>query len=352
MKKFLSLLLAALMLFSLAACGSDPAEEAPAEEAPAEEAPAEETPAEDAAESIEKESVRIAALKGPTAFGMLKLMADADKGEAPDNYEFTLAGAPDEIVGNIIKGEFDIAAVPTNLASILYNKTGGKVQMLALNTLGVIYCVENGESVNSVKDLAGKTVYSLGKGSTPEYLINYLLKMNGLEAGKDVTVEYKSEPAEAAAMLAEGMGSVAVLPQPFVTALMTQNPDVRIALDFNEEWAASGAEGSVCTGCLVVQKDYAEAHPEVIERFLEAYKESVDYTNDEASRPEAAKLAESYGIMKAPIVEKAIPYCYIVCVLGDEMKAQTEPFLKVLFDADPASAGGKLPEADFYYNAK
>ncbi|MGI5976987.1 MAG: ABC transporter substrate-binding protein [Candidatus Limivicinus sp.] len=352
MKKFMSFLLAAVMLLSLAACGSDNTA-APADpEVPAQAEAAEEAAAEAEEAPAEKADVKIAALKGPTAFGMLHLMELADKDEAPDNYEFTLAGSPDELVGSIVKGELDIAAVPVNLASVLYNKTEGAVQMLALNTLGVICCVENGDSIHSVKDLAGKTVYSLGKGSTPEFIINYLLTKNGLDPEKDVDVQYKSEPAEAAAMLAQGKGSVAVLPQPFVTALMVKNPDIRIALDFNEEWSNSGAEGSVTTGCLIVQKAFAEENPEVIDRFLAAYEESVNYTNGDDTRAEAAKLAEGYGILPAPVAEKAIPHCYIVCILGDEMKAETEPFLQVLFDADPASAGGKMPGEDFYFNAK
>lgn len=338
MKRILSALLTALLLLSLAACGSRPAAEAPAQEAPAEE--------------VQKADVNIAVLKGPTALGMLQLMELAGKGEAPDNYEFTLAGSPDEIVGSIIKGEYDIAAVPTNLASILYNKTEGSVQLLALNTLGVIYCVENGDTVNSIADLAGKTVYSLGKGSTPEYAFNYLLCENGLEPEKDLTVEYRSEPAEVAALMAEGQAAVAVLPQPFVTALLAKNPDFRVALDFDEEWGKAEGGGTMVTGCLIVQKKLAEENPELLSRFIAAYEQSVSYTNDEATRADAAKLAESFGILAAPVAETAIPYCKIVCITGEEMKPLAEPFLQVLFDADPGSAGGKMPGEDFYYNAK
>lgn len=359
MKKLLSLFLAVVMIFALAACGAEKAPqpgEAPevSDEAAPAEAPAEtqeETPAEAPADT-EKAEVKVAVLKGPTALGALHMMDQAEKGELSENYQFTLAGAPDEILGSIIKGEFDIAAVPTNVASVLYNKTEGAVQLLALNTLGVLYCVENGDTVNSFADLNGKTVYCVGQGATPEYALKYLLTKNGLDPEKDVTIEFKAEAAEAAALLAEGEG-IAVLPQPFVTAAMAKNENLRVAFDFNEEWAKLGENSAITMGCVVVQKKFAEENPAVVENFLKAYEESVNFTNSEETLPQAAELAVNYGIIPAaPIAQKAIPQCSIVFVAGDEMKSIAGEFLSILFDANPASVGGKLPEADFYYNAK
>ena len=347
MKKLLSMLLALTMVFALAACGST---EAPQPTAVPEEN--EEVVPSEAPVAEEKADVKVAVLKGPTALGALQLMELAEKGETADNYEFTLAGSPDEILGSIIKGEFDIAAVPTNVASVLYNKTEGAVQLLALNTLGVLYCVENGESVNSVADLKGKTVYCVGQGATPEYALKYLLTKNGLDPEKDVTIEFKAEAAEAAALLAEGEG-IAVLPQPFVTAAMAKNENLRIAFDFNEEWEKLGENSAITMGCVLVQKKFAEENPEAVERFLQSYEQSVNFTNSEETLAQAAELAVNYGIIPAaPIAEKAIPQCSIVFVAGDEMKNIAEQFLNILYEANPASVGGKLPEADFYYNAK
>ncbi len=357
MKKFLAMILALAMVFALAACGA-PKEEAPAPtQEPVEEAPqeTESVPEEEAAEpeeAAEKADVKIAVLNGPTALGALHLMKLAETGETPDNYEFTLAGSPDEILGNIIKGEFDIAAVPANVASVLYNKTEGAVQMLAVNTLGVLYCVETGNEINSVADLKGKTVYSVGKGATPEYIFNYLLTANGLDPAADLTVEYKSEAAEAAAILSEN-GGVAVLPQPFVTAVLAKNPDARVALSFNDEWDKLGEESAITTGCVIVQKKFAEENPEAVERFMAAYEESVNYTNSEETLPEAAKLAVEYGVIPAePVAVKAIPQCAIVFKAGEEMQTMASAFLQILYDANPAAVGGKMPAEDFYYNAK
>lgn len=347
MKKLLSMLLALTMVFALAACGST---EAPQPTAAPEEN--EEVVPSEAPVAEEKADVKVAVLKGPTALGALQMMDLAEKGETADNYEFTLAGSPDEILGSIIKGEFDIAAVPTNVASVLYNKTEGAVQLLALNTLGVLYCVENGESVNSVADLKGKTVYCVGQGATPEYALKYLLTKNGLDPEKDVTIEFKAEAAEAAALLAEGEG-IAVLPQPFVTAAMAKNENLRIAFDFNKEWEKLGENSAITMGCVLVQKKFAEENPEAVERFLQSYEQSVNFTNSEETLAQAAELAVNYGIIPAaPIAEKAIPQCSIVFVAGDEMKNIAEQFLNILYEANPASVGGKLPEADFYYNAK
>ena len=360
MKKVLTWLLAAAMMLSMVACGNqeeqanEESSNVTVEESVADESSEdseEESVAED--ETYEKVDLQIAALKGPTALGMLSMMKDAEAGTAPDNYEFTLAGSPDEILGNIIKGEFDIAAVPTNVASVLYNKTEGQVQIASLNTLGVLYCVEIGDTVNSIEDLKGQTVYSLGKGSTPEYALNYILRENGIDPENDLTIEYKSEASEVAALMANGEGKIAMLPQPFVTSLLAQNADVRVALDMTEEWDKVGEGSSITMGCVVIQKSFIEENPEAVERFLEAYEASVAFTNGEDTIATAAQYAEDYGIIaKAAIAQKAIPECNIVFMEGAEMKTIAEGFLQVLYEADPSAVGGAVPGADFYYNAE
>ena len=355
MKKLLALLLAAVMTASLAACGgassssqAPSSEAAPSGEASSSEAASGEADAAGTAD-YEKETIQIAALKGPTAIGMLQMMEDAQKGEAPDDYQFTLAGSADEIVGRIVQGEFDIAAVPTNLAAVLYNRAEGRVQLGALNTLGVLYMLENGQTIQSVADLAGKTVHTISKGSVPEYVLNYVLAQNGLDPQTDLTVEYHTESTEVAALLAAGEAQVAMLPQPFVTSVLTQNDQVRVALDMTEEWDKVG-DGSVLTmGCIVVQKDFAQNHPEAMARFLEAYDQSVAWVTDEANLEEAAALCESFDIMNAAVARQAIPECNIVFITGDEMEEKVGGFLQVLYDADPSAVGGAMPDEAFYY---
>lgn len=350
-KKIVTWLLLAAMMVSLAACGNK-AQQSGGQDDPSQEETNNNGNDDNDADVAEKEDVRIAALKGPTAMGMLKMLHDSDEGNAPDNYEFTLAGSADEILGSIIQGEFDIAALPTNVAATLYNKTEGAVQLAALNTLGVLYVVEIGDSINSISDLAGKTIYSLGKGSTPEYALNYLLTKNGLNPETDVTVEYKSEAAEVATLMASGEASIALLPQPFVTSLMTQNENVRVALNVTEEWNKVGEGSTLTMGCIVVQKKFAEEHPEALERFMEAYEASVEFTNGADTLETAAQYAEDYDILKKAVAVKAIPECNIVFKAGDEMKTIAGGFLQVMYDADPSSVGGTLPDDAFYYNAK
>ncbi len=352
MKKVVTWLLLAAMMVSLAACGKK-AQESGGQNEPTVEDNNKKDDADKTPDVTEKEDVKIAALKGPTALGMLKMIHDSEEGNTPDNYEFTLAGSADEILGSIIQGQFDIAAVPTNVAAILYNKTQGAVQLAALNTLGVLYVVETGDSVNSISDLAGKTIYSLGKGSTPEYALKYLLTKNGLDPEKDVTVEYKSEATEVAALMANGEASIALLPQPFVTSLKLQNENVRVALNVTEEWNKVGEGSTLTMGCIVVQKKFAEEHPEALKRFMEAYEASVEFTNGADTLETAAQYAEDLGIIaKKAVAAKAIPECNIVFKAGDEMKTIAGGFLQVMYDADPSSVGGTLPDDAFYYNAK
>lgn len=294
--------------------------------------------------------IKVVALKGPTAMGMVKLMDDSKNGTAKGNYEFQISEAVDEITPMLIKGDVDIAAVPANLGAVLYNNTEGKVKVLAVNTLGVLYIVDNGDTVHTVADLKGKTIYTSGKGATPEYTLNYILKNNGIDPEKDVTIEYKSEHAECVAVLASQENAIAMLPQPFVTVAQTKNDKIRVALDMNEEWdKLQGTEdkSALITGAIVVRTEFLEQHKEVVNKFLDAYKDSVDYVNNNID--DAAALIEKEDIVPAAVAKKAIPFCNIVFIDGDEMKSKLSGYYSVLFDQNPKSVGGTLPDDEFYY---
>ena len=298
-----------------------------------------------ASETEDETLVHVLALKGPTSMGMVKMMSDNDSKESPAD-TFELAAAPDEVSAKLVQGEVDIAAVPANLASVLYNKTNGGVQVLAVNTLGVLYIVEDGDTVHSIADLKGRTIYAGGKGATPEYALNYILEKNGLVPGEDVTIEWKSEHAECVAALAEDADGIAMLPQPFVTTAQSANENIRIALDLNKEWE-NATGNTLVTGVLVARKAFADEHADIVENFLKDYQASVNYVNYNVS--DAAKLVEKRGIFKADIAEKAIPYCNITFISGNAMKEKLSAYLSVLNDQNSAAVGGKLPDDAFYY---
>ncbi|HJC57816.1 MAG TPA: PhnD/SsuA/transferrin family substrate-binding protein [Candidatus Eisenbergiella intestinipullorum] len=311
-----------------------------------------ETLQEQTASAGEGTQVRVMALKGPTAMGMVQLMDSAEAGAVNGNsYTFTIAASADEVTPKLVQGNADIAAVPANLASVLYNNTEGQVQVLAINTLGVLYIVENGDSIQSVSDLAGKTIYASGKGSTPEYALNYILSENGIDPESDVTIEWKSEHSECVAALASDEDGIAMLPQPFVTTAQAQNENLRIALDLTKEWDALQADAeepsALITGVVVVRTAFAAEHPEAVSAFLDSYQESVDYVN--ANTAEAAALIEKYDIVTAAVAEKALPYCNITFIEGEEMKEKLSGYLSVLAEQNPTSVGGSLPADDFYY---
>lgn len=287
----------------------------------------------------------IAAPKGPTSMGMAQLMNNYAEGGL---YHFTLVGSPDELVSGIVQGEYDIAAVPVNLAANLYQKTEGNIQLAAVNTLGVLYIVESGDTVHSVTDLKGRTIYATGKGSTPEYVLNYILRENGLTPGEDVTIEYKTEHAELSSLLAAGKADLALLPQPYVASAMTGNPDLRVALDMTEEWDKT-EQGQLTMGCLVVQKKLAEESPELLDNFLREYRDSVNFIKDEENLEISSQMIEHFHILKADIAKQALPQCSLTFVRGDKMKEMTEGFLQVLYEFDPKSIGGEMPDDHFYY---
>ncbi len=296
----------------------------------------------------EKDPVRVLTLKGPTGLGMVQLMEANETGSAENKYQFTVCASPDEIKTEILAGRYDIAAVPINLAAALYNKTEGALKIAAVNTLGVLYVLENGQTINSVQDLRGKTIGATGEGSTPEYVLNYILRANGLEPGVDVTVEYYAEHEELAKRLIGGLCDIGMLPQPNVTAVLSKKPEIRIALDLTEEWEKADNTGSALTqGCVVVSKDFAETRKEELKAFLSEYEESTKFANDDPAK--TGELSAKFGVIPdAGVAAAAIPKCNICFFAGSEMKTKASGMLSVLYNADPKSIGGKMPGEEFY----
>ncbi len=339
MKKILALLLALSLTAALCAgCGSTSEE-------------TKNTTDDTAAAQEEDVTIRLGGLKGPTSMGMVKLLADNDAGTTTNSYAFTMAGSADELTPKLLQGELDILAVPVNLGSVLYNNAEGSVQLLAVNTLGVIYLVEKGgQTVTDWASLKGQTIYATGKGSTPEYALNYLLEKNGLDPAADVTIEWKSEPAEIVAQMAAQDHVIALMPQPFVTVAQSKFSDLTVALDLTAEWDKLDNGSQLITAGLVVRKEFAQAHPQAVADFLAEYAASTAYVNENVT--EAAQLVAQYDIVEAAVAEKAIPACNIVCITGQEMMTSVQGYLQVLFDQNPQAVGGSLPGDDFYYLAQ
>ncbi len=280
--------------------------------------------------------------------GLVFLMEMAEGGKTEQTYDFTMVTSADELLPKVIGGDLDIALVPANVASVLYGRTEGQVAVIDINTLGVLYGVTADNSIQSIGDLAGKTVYMTGKGTTPDYVFQYLLEANGIQ--DQVALEFKSEPGEVAALLANQPEAIGILPQPFVTVACAQNEALGIALDLTAEWdKAQEEKGSqMVTGVTLVRKEFLEEHPDAVSLFLKDHEKSAAYTKEQPDQ--AAELIVKAGIIeKAPVAKKALPYCNITCITGQEMKAALSGYLQVLFDRDPKSVGGKMPEDDFYF---
>lgn len=355
-RKLLALTLSLALTAGLAACST----QAPAEDTapPESTAPAAETQTPAAETAVPYQTVHLGLLSGPTGMGAAKMLADNDatyaqveagtyEGGTLLRYEVTLGSDPaNDIVPRLTNGELDIAAIPTNLAATLYNRTDGGIKLLALNTLGVLHILENGDTVNSLADLEGRTLYATGQGSNPEYVLNYLLEANGLDPAADVDIQWLASE-ELTARMASGDIDLCMLPVPAATTVMMQNSDVRDAIDLNDAWTESGAQGTFTMGCLVARTEWLEDNSELVPGILEEYAASIDYAN--SNPEEAAALIEQYGIVpKAAVAQAAIPQANMVCITGEDMKGIAD-YYQVLFDADPTSIGGAIPGEDFYY---
>ena len=356
MKKLASLLLSAAMLLGLAACGGTSSSVTASSEAAASEAASSSAASSEAASSeaaaeentlSTTDSVRIAGLKGPTTMGLVNLLPMQEDGTANLSYDLQLYGAADEIVPLLTKGELDMAAIPANLAATLYQKTEGAIQVMAVNTLGVLYVVEKGDTVQSVADLKGRTILSTGKGTTPEYVLRYILTQNGIDPDNDVNIEFYSEATEVTAQMAVTDDAIAVLPQPYVTSASMQDDTLRVALDLTAEWEKV-CDTQLITGVTVVRTAFAEEHPVVVAAFLEDYAAIAEAAG--ADLDCTATLCEEQGVVaKAAIAKAALPACNIVCITGEEMKADVAGYAQVLYDADPAAVGGAMPDDGFYW---
>ena len=323
--KYLAVFLTLFLLLNLAACGKK----------------------NENTEVEEKAKINVVALKGPTALGSVKLWEDSENGDTEAVYNISVVGDPSEAVAKIANKDADVAMVPTNMASVLYNKTSKNVNIAAINTLGVLYLVTNDKSISSIKDLAGKTVFVSGQGATPDFVLRYILKKNGLTPGKDVTLEYKSEHSELAAQVISENVSIAVLPEPFVSQVLTKNSKIRVSLDLTNEWNKITDDSVLTMGSIVVRKDFLKNKKEDFDKFLKSYQKSVEYVSENTEN--AAELADKFGIMQKEIAIKALPKCNVVFISGNEMQQKTENFLKILYDFEPKSIGGKIPDEDFYY---
>ena len=358
-KKILALLLCLALGLSLAACGSGgTAEQAsPSPDASPSQSVTpdpEPTPDEPAAEPT---TVRFAVLSGPTGVGAVKLMADNDAGKSRNVYDVTVAADNQEISAKLINGDLDIACMASNVAATLYNKNDGGVQALCLSTLGVLYILERGEkgftpTVTNLGDLRGKTIYATGQGANPEYVLAYLLRENGVDPEHDVEIVWQTAEEVQTALLT-GDARYAMLPVPAATvaqikAKQTEDREVTAALDLTGEWNKVTSDGVLTMTAVVVRTEFAREHPEAVEAFLQDYQASIEYVN--SSVEDAAALVEQYGIVpSAAIAKLAIPACNLVYIAGEEMRDQIQGYYRVLYDANPASIGGGLPDDAFYY---
>ena len=335
-RAIVSLLLALTLALSLTACGGQTNSE-PKQP--------------DTQEELTAAEINLYVLSGPTGIGAMNLWAASDAGETKNTYHITMPGANDEVVAALSKGDADIAAVATNLAATLYNKTDGGVTVLAVNTLGVLSMLSNGQEAAAVADLKGKTIYAPGQGANPEYILRYVLTGNGLDPDKDVTLRFVGEGSELLTVWQSDPEAVILAPQPVATSILMQNENARTLFDMTEEWdKIAGGDSTLMMGCVIVRNEFLQANPSAVELFLQEYAASIEKAQSDVEG--TAALCEQYGLIpKAALAQKAIPSCGLTFVTGAEMKTGLSGYLQVMFDANPKSVGGALPGDNFYYGA-
>lgn len=335
-RAIVSLLLALTLALSLTACGGQANSEPEQPETQ---------------EELTAAEINLYVLSGPTGIGAMNLWAASDAGETKNTYHITMPGANDEVVAALSKGDADIAAVATNLAATLYNKTDGGVTVLAVNTLGVLSLLSNGQEAATVSELKGKTIYAPGQGANPEYILRYVLSGNGLDPDKDVTLRFVGEGSELLTVWQSDPEAVILAPQPVATSILMQNENAKTLFDMTEEWdKIAGGDSTLMMGCVIVRNEFLQANPGAVELFLQEYAASIEKAQSDVEG--TAALCQQYGLIpKAALAQKAIPSCGLTFVTGAEMKTGLSGYLQVMLDANPKSVGGTLPGDNFYYGA-
>ena len=335
-RAIVSLLLALTLALSLTACGGQANSEPEQPETQ---------------EELTAAEINLYVLSGPTGIGAMNLWAASDAGETKNTYHITMPGANDEVVAALSKGDADIAAVATNLAATLYNKTDGGVTVLAVNTLGVLSLLSNGQEAATVSELKGKTIYAPGQGANPEYILRYVLTGNGLDPDKDVTLQFVGEGSELLTVWQSDPEAVIMAPQPVATSILMQNENAKTLFDMTEEWdKIAGGDSTLMMGCVIVRNEFLQANPGAVELFLQEYAASIEKAQSDVEG--TAALCQQYGLIpKAALAQKTIPSCGLTFVTGAEMKTGLSGYLQVMFDANPKSVGGALPGDNFYYGA-
>ena len=300
--------------------------------------------------SLGKEDVtlRVAALRGPTGVGMVKMLEEKPSLGKNVIIDYQVAETPDIVTARILSKEIDIAALPTNIAANLYNKGAG-YKLLAINTWGNLYLISNEIEIVSWEDFKGKTINSIGLGATPDLVFRSLLIANGLDPDKDVTMDYSMAQVELAGALSAGRVALAVLPEPLVTTTLTKNASLKIMMSLEDEWKKiHGDNIAIAQGCLVVREDFAKKHPEVVASFLKEYQDSIAWVNNNLEQ--AGALVEKHNLgMPAAVAVQAIPRSNVRYMAALDARSQLEAYFNVLLDLAPQAVGGKLPDEGFYY---
>lgn len=292
-------------------------------------------------------NLRVATLRGPTGMGMVQLMEQGPAIAKGVTASYEIVGTPEVMVSRILGGDVDFASLPVNLAAKLYN-SGVAYKLAAVNVLGVLYLVSDQTDVHSVRDLKGKTVYLTGKGANPDFLLRYVLSRNGLEPGKDVTLDFRYDQVELSSLMIAGRVHLALLPEPFVTQVVEKNPRDKVVLRFEDAWkAALGRDVPLPQGCIVVRAKTELAHPQAVREFLDAYHKSVEWVNSD--HIQAGTLIAKYKMgLGAKAAASAIPRMSLVYQPANQARSSVEEFLSVLLHFAPQSIDGRLPDSGFY----
>ena len=264
---------------------------------------------------------------------------------------FKLWRTPDQLRAGLGAGTMPACLVPSYIAAIVANRGLG-VGLLNVMSWGVHYLISSDKAGNRLTDLAGRRLLLPFKQDMPDLVTQYMMRADGMTPGADVRIDHADDPLHAFQMLTGGQADSAILPEPLATGAILQGllnaVPMRRVLSLQDEWGRiTGRAPRIPQAGMMIAQSLLEARPDLIRDLQTETVRSIAWS---AHNPvSAGRIGADYMDIKAPVIEKSIPFSNLAAVGAKEARDDLEYFFTVLAEIDPQIIGGRLPDDGFYF---
>lgn len=299
-------------------------------------------------------------LAGPPAGvsnGLIHLLANDGLAELADEVEFILWSNPDQLRALALNGKVDFIAMPTNVAANLYNR-GAPLKLLNISQWGALWMISRDPNMKTLADFKGQEIAIPFRADMPDIVFTHLAERQGLTPNKDFKLNYTATPMDAMQLLIMRRIDHALLSEPAVSMALRKTksfpvsliaPELHRSVNLQQEWSrVMGTEARIPQAGIAVMGNKAD-NPQLVARFEEAYAQATRWCQENQQKC-AEEVAAKIPMLSAEAVADALAAQGNYYATAFDAQQELEAFLEILLAKQPASVGGKLPNADFYAN--